>query len=144
MNDINRVFIIGRLTADPSLRYTQGGTSIASMSLANNKSFTQNNERKEQVSYFNLIAWGKTGEIMAQHCKKGVRIGVEGRMQQRAWQDKDGAKRSTVEIVVENFQFLSDKKDGDTAKPQEPDAPREAEPEELFNNQASPDEDIPY
>ena len=106
-NDINRIFLIGRLTKDPELRYTQGGTSIASFSLANNRTYMAQNERKEMVSFFNCIAWGKPGEVIAQHCKKGQRIGIEGRLQQRSWQDQSGAKRNTVEIVVENFQFLS-------------------------------------
>lgn len=108
-NDINRVFMIGRLTADPSLRYTQGGTSVASFSIANNRSYTAQNEKKDQTSFFNCVAWGKTGEVIAQHCKKGHRIGIEGRLQQRSWQDQSGQKRSTVEIVVENFQFLEGK-----------------------------------
>lgn len=108
-NDINKIIMIGRLTADPSLRYTQGGTSVASFSIANNRSYTAQNEKKEQVSYFNCVAWGKTGEVIAQHCKKGQRIGLEGRLQQRSWQDQSGQKRNIVEIVVENFQFLEGK-----------------------------------
>lgn len=106
-NDINRIFLIGRLTKDPELRYTQGGTSIASFSLANNRTYMAQNERKEMVSFFNCIVWGKPGEVIAQHCKKGQRIGIEGRLQQRSWTDQNGKKHSTVEIVVENFQFLT-------------------------------------
>ena len=109
MSDINRVTLIGRLTADPLLKYTQGGTAIAHLSIANNKSYTANGEKKEVVSYFDLIAWGKLGEIMAEHCKKGRRIGVEGRLSQSRWDDKDGGKRSKVEIVIDNFQFLDGK-----------------------------------
>ena len=105
--DINRVFIIGRLTKAPELRYTQGGTAVASFTLANNKTYMQNNEKKDSCSFFNCIAWGKPGEVIAQHCKKGQRIGIEGRLQQRSWQDQNGQKRNTVEIVVENFQFLT-------------------------------------
>ena len=108
-NDINRIFMIGRLTKDPDLRYTQGGTSVASFSIANNRSYTAQNEKKEQVSYFNCVAWGKTGEVIAQYGKKGNRIGIEGRLQQRSWQDQSGQKRNTTEIVVENFQFLESK-----------------------------------
>ena len=108
-NDINRIFMIGRLTKDPDLRYTQGGTSVASFSIANNRSYTAQNEKKEQVSYFNCAAWGKTGEVIAQYGKKGNRIGIEGRLQQRSWQDQSGQKRNTTEIVVENFQFLESK-----------------------------------
>ena len=108
-NDINRVFMIGRLTKEPDLRYTQGGTSVTSFSIANNRSYTAQNEKKDQTSFFSCVAWGKMGEVIAQHCKKGHRIGIEGRLQQRSWQDQSGQKRNTVEIVVENFQFLEGK-----------------------------------
>ena len=109
--DMNVVMVIGRLAKDPELRYTQGGTSIASFSLANNYAYSSQNEKKEMVSFFNCIAWGKPGEILAEHGKKGGRLAVQGRLQQRSWQDKDGGKRNTVEIVVEGFQFLSAKQD---------------------------------
>jgi single-strand DNA-binding protein len=139
-NDINIVFLIGRLTADPVLRYIQGGTSIASFSLANNKTYLAQNEKKEQVSFFTCIAWGKTGEIIAQHCKKGQRIGVEGRLQQQSWTDKEGKKQSKVEIVVENFQFLS----ANNSEQHDPTKQLDATPEYSFNNQqpAFTDEDI--
>lgn len=109
-SDLNKAILVGRLIRDCELKYTQSGTSVASFSIANNKSYTQNGEKKEQVSFFNCVAWGKLGEIMTEHCKKGMRIGIEGRLQQRSWDDKDGNKRSTVEIVVETFQFLDSKK----------------------------------
>lgn len=105
-SDLNRVVLIGRLTKDPELKYTPANTAVASFSLANNRSYVQGTEKKEQVSFFNCIAWAKTGEVIAQYCKKGKQIAVEGRIQQRSWDDKEGNKRSTVEIVVENFQFL--------------------------------------
>ena len=134
-NDINRVFMIGRLTKDPELRYTQGGASIASFSLASNRSYTVQNEKKEDVSFFACVAWGKLGELIAQHCKKGERIGIEGRLQQRSW-EKDGQKRSTVEIVVENFQFLSAKQGGEQAHDQPESVP-------AFEDSA-PSEDVPF
>ena len=111
--DINRVFLIGRLTKDPELRYTQGGTSIASLSIANNRTYMAGSEKKEDVSFFNCIAWGKLGETISKYVKKGDKIAIEGRLQQRSW-EKDGQKRSTVEIVVENVQFLGGKNGGQT------------------------------
>jgi single-strand DNA-binding protein len=109
-SDLNRVIIIGRLTKDPDLRYTQSGSSVASFSVANNRSYTSSGgEKKEVVSYFNCVAWGKLGELLVQYCKKGHRIGLEGRLQQRSWEDQNGNKRSTVEVIVENFQFLQPK-----------------------------------
>lgn len=109
-NDLNRVTMIGRMTRDAELKYTTGGTAIAHLSIANNKNYTVNGEKKDIVSYFDLIAWGKLGEIMAEHCKKGRRIGIDGRLSQSRWQDKDGGNRSKVEIVIDNFQFLDAQK----------------------------------
>ena len=115
-SDLNRVFLIGRLVRDPELRYTANGTAVASFSVANNKSYTSNNEKKERASFFNCVAWGKLGELIVQYCKKGHRIGIEGRLQQRSWDDQNGAKRSTVEIITDNIQFLSPRESfsGDT------------------------------
>lgn len=105
-SDLNKTIQIGRCTADPQLKYTQNGSAVCSFSLAVNYSYTSNGEKKEQVSYFNYVAWGKTGEVIAQYCKKGHRIAVEGRLQQRSWEAQDGTKRHVIEIVVEHVQFL--------------------------------------
>ena len=109
--DINRVNIIGRLTRDAELRYTPSGTAVANFDIACNKTFSQNGEKKEQVSYFPCLAWGKAGELITEYCKKGHRIAIEGRLQQRRWDDQDGKKRNKIEIVVEGFQFLEGRKD---------------------------------
>lgn len=111
--DLNRVVLIGRLVKDPELRHTQNGQSIANFSIANNRSYSVSGERREFTSFFNCIAWGKLGEIIVQFCKKGKQIAVDGRLQQRSWEDQNGNKRSTVEIVVENFQFLSPRQEGE-------------------------------
>lgn len=102
-NDLNRVTLIGRLVRDPELKQIPSGISVANFSIANNRKYKD----QEDVSYFECIAWGKLGEIIAQYCKKGKLICVDGRLQQRSWEDKDGNKRYKVEVVVENFQFLS-------------------------------------
>ena len=112
-SDLNRVILIGRLTRDPEIRYIPAGTAVASFTLANNRSYSVSGEKKEQVSYFDCIAWSKSGEIITEYCKKGHRIAVEGRLQQTRWDDQDGKKRSRVELVVENFQFLTGKGQGE-------------------------------
>ncbi len=86
------VILFGRLTKEPDLRHTGGGTPVANIAIASNRSYTVNNEKKEIVSFFNCIAWNKLGEIIAQYCKKGNRIGIEGRLQQRTWEDQSGTK----------------------------------------------------
>ena len=108
-SDINRVILIGRLTRDPEIRYIQSGTAVANFTIANNRTYVSSGEKKEQASFFNCIAWAKLGEVITEYCKKGQRIGIEGRLQQRSWEDQEGKKRSTIEVVVENFQFLSSK-----------------------------------
>src|SRR4030067_1567136 len=105
-SDINAVFMIGRLTRDPDLKYTKNGSAVCSFSIANNRTYVTCGNKKEQVLYFNCVAWGKTGEVVAEYCKKGHRIGIEGRLLQRSWEDKNGNKRQTVEITVERIQFL--------------------------------------
>lgn len=134
MSDINNVVLVGRFVRDPELKYTQSGTSLASFSVAVGYTYMQNGERKEQTSFFNCTAWGKTGEAIAQYCKKGHRIGIEGRLQQNTWEDQNGNKRSSVDIVVEKFQFLQPRAGDDTPAPA---------PENTGDNPFS-DEDIPF
>jgi len=114
MSDINRWYGIGRLTRDPEMKYTQGGASVASFSIASSYTYT-NGAKKESTSFFNCVAWGKTGEIIAQYFKKGHRIAIEGRLQQRSWDDQSGNKRSAVEIVVENFNFIEKAEKGQSS-----------------------------
>lgn len=107
MSDINVVTIIGRLVRQPELRHTGGGAAVASFSIAVNRTYkTNDGEKKEEVSFFNCVAWSKTAELVAQYCVKGKQVAIEGRLQQRSWEGKDGNKNSTVEIVVETIQFL--------------------------------------
>lgn len=119
-NDHNVLSIKGRLAKDPELKYTQGGTAVASFSLANNYTTGKDQNRKDCVSFFNCVAWGKTGENIAQYFKKGNRILIDGKIQQRSWEDQNGGKRSTVEIVVEKFDFL-DYKDSNSSAPTQSD-----------------------
>ena len=109
-SDLNKVILVGRLTRDVELKYTPSGAAVCSFSLANGRTFTQGSEKKEQTSYFDCVAWSKLGELIAEYCKKGAQIAVEGRLQQRRW-EQDGSKRSKVEIVAENIQFISKPKD---------------------------------
>ena len=141
-SDLNRVFLIGRLTRDPELRYTQSGTSVCSFSIANNRTYVAAGEKKEQVSYFNCVAWAKTGEVIAEYCKKGKRIGIEGRLQQRSYDDKDGNKRQVVEIVVDMFQFLDASGEGKSeGKKKENEAPQGSID---YGDNPFSDEDVPF
>jgi len=106
----NRVILLGNLTRDPELRYTQGGQAICNFDLAMNRSFKgSDGALKKETTFIKVNVWGKSGEACAAHLKKGKACLVEGRLQQRSWEDKEtGAKRSAVDVVADNVQFLGD------------------------------------
>jgi single-strand DNA-binding protein len=140
--DLNRVTIIGRLTRDPELKYIQSGSAVANFSIATNRNYTTNSgEKKEEVSYFDCIAWGKMGEILTEYCHKGSRIAVEGRLQQRRWEDKENNKKSKIEIVADNIQFLDSKANSDKAVSS---ASAEAPQQAGTNENPFSDDNIPF
>jgi len=102
---VNQVFLIGRLTRDVELKSTTSGKNVASFSLAVDKS------TGEGADFFDCVAWEKTAELLQQYCGKGSKIHVQGNLQQRSWEDKDGQKRSKVEVVVRDLTFLDSKQD---------------------------------
>lgn len=107
----NKVTLLGNLTRDPETRVTTTGQSVTSFSLAVNRTWrSADGEQQEEVSYFDCTAWGKAGEIIAQYNSKGDALLVNGRLKQNTWED-NGQNRSKVEVVVEDFNFISNKED---------------------------------
>lgn len=107
MNDINRVYLVGRLTADPEMKTPARGTSFCSFSIANNRTYTRGRgESVDEVSFLQCVLWGKAGEAFNRIGAKGKQVAIEGRLRQRRWQSGDGKNQSAVEIIVENFQFM--------------------------------------
>ena len=104
----NKVILMGNLTRDPETRTTSGGQSVTRFGLAVNRTWRNaNGETQEAVSFIDCIAWGKPGEIIAQYVQKGRALLVSGRLEQSSWEDKEsGGKRSKVEVVVEDFNFV--------------------------------------
>jgi single-strand DNA-binding protein len=104
---LNRVFLIGNLTRDPELRYVPSGTAVATFDLAVNRPYsTQSGEKKEETSFIRIVVWARRAEVCAEYLTKGSPVFVEGRMRSRTWQGQDGQKRSTIEVVANNVQFL--------------------------------------
>ncbi len=102
----NKVTLMGNLTRDPETRQTPSGQSVTNFSLAVNRTWKgQDGSQQEAVSYIDCVCWGKAGEIIAQYMQKGRPILVSGRLDQRSW-EQDGNKRSKVEVVVEDFNFI--------------------------------------
>jgi single-strand DNA-binding protein len=111
---VNKAILLGRLGQDPELRTTGGGQPVCNFTLATNESWfdKQANERKEKTTWHNIVAWGASGENCAKYLGKGSKVFVEGRIQTREWEDKDGNKRYTTEIVASSVQFLDTKGSG--------------------------------
>jgi single-strand DNA-binding protein len=106
----NKVILMGNLTRDPESRTTPNGQSVTNFSLAVNRTWKgSDGQQNEDVSYIDCVAWGKPGEIIAQYLGKGRAVLVSGRLDQRSWDDKEsGQKRSKIEVVVEDFNFVGD------------------------------------
>lgn len=104
---LNRVQLIGNLTRDPEIRYTPSGNGVCTFGLATNRSWTTDSgEKKEEVDYHRIVAWNKLAELVVQFLKKGSKVYVEGRLSTREWEDKDGVKKNTTEIVIDDCIFL--------------------------------------
>ncbi|MCL2281005.1 single-stranded DNA-binding protein [Candidatus Saccharibacteria bacterium] len=115
----NKVILLGNLTADPETRTTPSGQSVTSFSLAVNRTWNdQSGQRQEETSFINCTAWGTRGETIAKYVGKGRQLLVSGRLQQRSWDDKEtGKKRSTIDVIVEEFSFISDGRGGGSDVP---------------------------
>ncbi len=104
--DLNKVFILGRLTADPQLRSIPSGAQVATFGVATNRVWNdKSGNRQEQVEYHNVVVWGRQAEVAGQFLKKGSVVLIEGRIQTRSWQDKQGQTRKTTEIISERLQL---------------------------------------
>ena len=94
----NSITLVGNLTRDPELRFTTGGRGVASFGIAVSRRYQVNGEWQEQTSYFNIVAWGQLGENAASSLTKGMRVVVSGRLEQREYQNREGEKRTAIEI----------------------------------------------
>ena len=113
---VNKVILVGRLGRDPETRYTGGGQAVANFSLATDETYKdKSGERQKRTEWHKIVVWGKQAEIAQQYLKKGSLIYVEGRIQSREWQDKEGQKRTSFEIVASNFRMLGGRADGAAA-----------------------------
>jgi len=143
MASLNKVMLIGNLGKDPEVRYTGAGTAVASFSLATSEKFkNKSGEWEERTEWHNITLWARLAEIAGEYLAKGKTVYIEGRLQTRKWQDRDGKDRYTTEIVGEKMQMLSGKGEGGgrpaAGRPESQEAPSYEEP--AFN----PDDDIPF
>jgi len=106
---LNKIILMGRLTRDPELRSTQSGISVTSFSLAVERDFGRGEER--QTDFFDIVAWRQTAEFVQKYFRKGQLVAVDGRLQTRKWEDRDGNKRTAYEVVADNVYFAERKQD---------------------------------
>jgi len=120
MAGINKVILIGNLGRDPELRYTQNGQPVANFSLATSENWTDktSGEKVEKTEWHRIVVWGRTAEHCSQYLAKGRTVYIEGRLQTRDWEDKEGQKRSTTEINAQTVQFLGGPKGQSAGSPE--------------------------
>ena len=120
MSGINKAILIGRLGSDPEIRYTPSGVAVANFSVATSEEWKDKDtgEKKERTEWHRIVAWRRLGEICGEYLSKGKQVYIEGRIQTSSWEDKDGNKRYTTEIVANDVQFLGSRDMSDSARSQ--------------------------
>ena len=140
---VNKVILIGRLGADPELKYTQANAAVLNLRLATNTSWKgQDGNMQESTEWHNVVVWRKTAEVVSKYTKKGSRIYVEGKLTTRSWDDKDGNKRYTTEVLADQIQLLDTRGDRDTSYAQPPSA--DEAPTEFAEPSAQDSDDLPF
>ncbi len=126
---LNKVMIIGHLGRDPEMRYTPSGRPVTTFTVATSRSWnTVDGERHQETEWFNVVAWGNLAEICKQYLTKGQQVYIEGRLQTRHWEDKEGNKHSSVEIVSNEMMMLGDRRDSGNTEKHAAEATEESEP----------------
>ena len=149
---------MGNLTRDPELRYLPSGQAVATFTVAVNRTYnSQSGEKKEEVSFIRVVVWARRAEVCNEYLKKGSPVFVEGRLQSRAWEAQDGTKRSTLEVVAQNVQFLykgpkaseAEHEEGIEPAPFEESSSPSSEtkskgPVSISEGELRPDDDVPF
>ncbi len=128
MASVNKAILIGNLGADPELRYTSGGTAVASFGIATTEKFkNKDGEQQERTEWHNIVCWTRLAEIANEYLRKGSSVYIEGRIQTRSYDDKDGIKKYRTEIIAQRLQLLGGRPKSDQEPSAQPSAPPEPE-----------------
>ena len=143
MRGVNKVILVGNLGRDPEIRYTTGGQAVANFTIATSDSYTnKDGERQETTEWHRIVAWGRLAEICGEYLTKGRMVYIEGSLQTRSWEDKEGNTRRTTEIVARNMQILSPA--GTKAEQPSTGDSSEAGDFEIDDDSFNTDDDIPF
>jgi len=141
MSGINKVILVGHLGKDPEVRHLDGGVSVASFPLATSETYTKDGKKVEQTEWHNIVMWRGLADIASKYLQKGKLVYIEGKLRTRSFEDKEGNKKYTTEVVAENFTMLGRKSDFEVsgnagmAKPEE---------QPVDFGESAPDDDLPF
>jgi len=141
MSGINKVILVGHLGKDPEVRHLDGGVSVASFPLATSETYTKDGKKVEQTEWHNVVMWRGLADIASKYLQKGKLVYIEGKLRTRSFEDKEGNKKYTTEVVAENFTMLGRKSDFEgsgnagMAKPEE---------QPVDFGESAPDDDLPF
>src|ERR1017187_6320620 len=144
---INKVILVGRLTKDPEQRFMTNGEAVANFSMATNETWKdKSGTKQEKVEFHNCVAYRRTAEVVSEYVHKGDQLYVEGKLQTRKWQDKEGRDKYTTEIIVDKVDFIGGKREGGkhTKKPARQDAPASKPAPAMGGGFDDFDDDIPF
>jgi single-strand DNA-binding protein len=145
MANYNRVLLMGNLTRDPELRYIPNGSAVSNLRLAVNRTYkSQTGEMKEEVTFVNVVVWGKQAENCSEYLSKGSPIFVEGRLQSRQWETEDKQKRSILEVVADRVQFLGRKRTSESGDAETPTTEKVGAESGPGHESVDNEEDIPF
>ena len=149
MASYNKVILMGNLTRDPELRYLPSGAAVANFGLAMNETYTdrQTGEKKEEVCFVDVEAWGRQAEIANEYLQKGSSVFIDGSLRFDSWEADDGTKRSRLRVRAFRFQFIGGRQDGDGGGAYDQASPASASPSPEFSGeegQSTTDDDIPF
>lgn len=143
MSGINKVILVGHLGKDPEVRHLDGGVTVASFPLATSESFTKDGKKVEQTEWHNIVMWRGLADIASKYLQKGKLVYIEGKLRTRSFEDKEGHKKYTTEVVAENFTMLGRKSDFENGNSGEGNQSQKKE-ESVDFTQDNPDDDLPF
>lgn len=147
MSSLNKIMLIGNLGKDPEVRYTSDGTPVANFSLATSENWTdKSGSRQEHTEWHAIVAWNRLADLCSKYLSKGRQVFIEGRVRTREWNDREGNKRRTTEVVATQIVLLGSRSQGSDAGVQPMDTATRANPEsdESFEDTGITDSDIPF
>nr|WP_294943451.1 single-stranded DNA-binding protein [uncultured Mucilaginibacter sp.] len=141
MSGINKVILVGHLGKDPEVRHLEGGVAVASFPLATSETFNKDGRKVEQTEWHNIVMWRGLADVAAKFLQKGKLVYIEGKLRTRSFEDKEGIKKYTTEVVAENFTMLGRKTDFENNDNTPRNGSKPADAETLRNNDA---DDLPF